>query len=74
MPQSNVPYWEKKFRGNVLRDRKHRRRLRKLGWRIIVVWECELREPDKLALRLLREIPGRKKKAVRYRAAKGRTR
>jgi len=65
-PQSNVEYWERKFRRNVERDRRHRRDLRKLGWRVVVVWECELRDPDKLAVRLLREIPGRAKKPVRY--------
>lgn len=65
-PQSNVAYWEKKFRRNVERDRQRRHDLRKLGWRVVVVWECELRDPDKLAVRLLREIPGRAKKPVRY--------
>jgi DNA mismatch endonuclease (patch repair protein) len=56
MPQSNVDYWEKKFSRNVERDQKHRKDLRKLGWRTIVVWECELRDKNKLADRLFREI------------------
>ena len=65
-PESNVEYWEGKFRRNVERDRKHRKDLRRMGWRVVIVWECELRDQDRLAVRLLREIPGRKKKSVRY--------
>ncbi len=66
MPQSNVAYWENKFCRNVQRDQRHRRDLRKLGWRVITIWECELRAPDKLAMRLLREIQGSTKMPVRY--------
>ena len=33
---------------------------------VVVVWECELREPDKLAARLLRDIAGKAKKVVRH--------
>jgi DNA mismatch endonuclease (patch repair protein) len=66
MPESNVEYWKAKFQRNVERDRKHRKDLRKMGWRVVIVWECELRDQDRLAIRLLREIPGRSKKDVRY--------
>lgn len=40
-PKSNVAYWSMKISKNVLRDRHHRRHLRKLGWRVLVIWECE---------------------------------
>ncbi len=39
---------------NRLRDARTRRRLRALGWRVIVVWECQTRDRDKLAARLRR--------------------
>jgi len=42
MPKSNVDFWEKKFTENVERDRRIIGQLEKLGWRILVVWECEL--------------------------------
>ncbi|MBW6486714.1 MAG: DNA mismatch endonuclease Vsr [Syntrophobacterales bacterium] len=42
MPKSNVDFWEKKFTENVERDRRIIRQLEILGWRILVVWECEL--------------------------------
>jgi DNA mismatch endonuclease (patch repair protein) len=41
-PKSNVDFWERKFTENVERDRRIIRELENLGWRISVVWECEL--------------------------------
>ncbi len=41
-PKSNVDFWEKKFAENVERDFRAIQELEKLGWRILVVWECEL--------------------------------
>lgn len=42
MPSSRREFWEKKLGGNVLRDKKQLEELRNLGWRVHVVWECEL--------------------------------
>ena len=43
MPRSNVDFWVEKFTRNVERDRENERQLLKMGWRVIVVWECTLR-------------------------------
>jgi len=51
-PKSNVVFWTKKFAENVARDRRTTSALRRLGWRVIVVWECELGRPEKLRSRL----------------------
>lgn len=51
-PKSRVAFWKAKFRRNVERDGETRRALRRLGWRVLVVWECELRKPEKLEGRL----------------------
>jgi DNA mismatch endonuclease (patch repair protein) len=40
-PKSNQSYWEPKLAGNALRDRENTRRLRRLGYLVIVIWECE---------------------------------
>lgn len=53
-PKSNVEFWAKKFDANVERDRRTTAALKKLGWRVITVWECELGRPDKLRSRLTR--------------------
>jgi DNA mismatch endonuclease (patch repair protein) len=42
-PSSNVERWTIKFQANVERDVRNEAALRTAGWRVIVVWECELR-------------------------------
>jgi len=51
-PKSQQDYWTPKIDGNVQRDRKARRRLRRDGWGVLVVWECQTRDADRLAARL----------------------
>lgn len=41
IPKTRTRWWLKKFKGNVSRDRVAQSLLRKLGWSVIVVWECE---------------------------------
>lgn len=41
MPTTKTAYWKAKFERNRLRDRKNRRRLRRLGWKTLVIWECQ---------------------------------
>lgn len=55
-PKSRKAFWTKKFEGNVNRDEKASTMLRRLGWRVFVVWECELQNRDRLARRLMRGI------------------
>lgn len=50
-PKSNQEYWERKFQGNVLRDVRNKRKLRKLGWDVIVVWGCQLRTDAQIELK-----------------------
>jgi DNA mismatch endonuclease (patch repair protein) len=49
MPKSRVTFWTEKLEGNRLRDRRNRRKLRALGWRVLVVWECQLNNPEKVS-------------------------
>jgi len=44
-PASNKAYWRAKLMRNRLRDARHVRDLRKLGWKILTIWECEIRSP-----------------------------
>lgn len=52
MPKSRTDYWADKIAVNRRRDRRQRRQLSSLGWKTIVVWECELKRPEELANRL----------------------
>lgn len=56
MPASNKRYWSAKFQRNQERDRDTARALRRLGWRVVVVWECELRNRAKLERKLRRRF------------------
>src|SRR5687768_5572518 len=54
-PVSNRRFWEAKLRGNAERDRRHAIALAEAGWRVFVVWECEIGRPQALD-RLIRLI------------------
>ena len=53
-PQRNSEFWQAKFRRNVERDRENQRELRRLGWRVVTIWECETKSPERLLRRLRR--------------------
>lgn len=55
-PQSNTEYWHTKILGNVERDKKNYKCLEESGWRVIVIWECEITK-EKLE-NLVKEIKG----------------
>ena len=42
-PKNNAEFWKEKITGNVVRDQENYEKLRNLGWRIITIWECELK-------------------------------
>jgi len=44
MPTTHVEFWQEKFKRNMERDRQTESDLKKLGWHLIVVWECELKK------------------------------
>ena len=52
-PATNVDFWQKKREGNVARDKKNLRKLRRDGWKVLVVWECWTRNPSSLESRLI---------------------
>jgi DNA mismatch endonuclease (patch repair protein) len=51
-PKSNVPFWKSKFRENTRRDAANYAKLEALGWRVIVLWQCEVRTLDQATKRL----------------------
>jgi DNA mismatch endonuclease (patch repair protein) len=52
MPASHVNYWRQKFGRNRARDAKCRRKLARMGWRVLTVWECQTRSRPRLESRL----------------------
>lgn len=51
-PATNVSFWHAKRQGNRERDKQNLRRLRRLGWKPLTVWECWTRNNEKLAGKL----------------------
>jgi DNA mismatch endonuclease (patch repair protein) len=43
IPKTNREFWEKKLKGNLERDKKAREQLSQMGWKVIVIWECEVK-------------------------------
>ena len=58
-PASNVDYWENKIAINKERDRRQTRELRKSGWRVLRLWEHELKEPERVIGKIRRALESR---------------
>jgi DNA mismatch endonuclease (patch repair protein) len=52
VPKTRTAFWRAKFLRNIARDTASRKALRKAGWKVTVVWECETRKPSALIRRL----------------------
>ena len=51
-PKANAGYWTEKIRKNIERDAKNQAELQSLGWNVLVVWECEMKNLDKVACKI----------------------
>lgn len=56
IPKTRQHFWIPKLQANVERDARKEAQLRELGWRVLVVWECETRDVAVLEERLRREF------------------
>ena len=43
IPKSKIDYWRTKLRRNTLRDKQNLKKLKSLGWKVLVLWECDIR-------------------------------
>ena len=61
MPESNAEFWQEKFRRNRERDAQVKAQLESMGWKVIVIWECEVKtilaQRDIPALRAGNDVP-----------------
>jgi DNA mismatch endonuclease, patch repair protein len=53
-PKSNTTYWTPKLTRNAERDRQHAASLRALGWRVLIIWDCETKFLVKLTAQIAR--------------------
>lgn len=52
-PKTRAEFWREKFRRNVERDHRHVDALRKRGWNVLIIWECETKNPRELDVLLI---------------------
>lgn len=54
IPKTRTEYWKKKLLGNKSRDKKNIEHLKKQGWRVLRIWECEIeKNPDEVLTKLI---------------------
>ncbi len=51
-PTTRLQFWNTKLDRNIERDERIRKMLRRTGWKVLTVWECETRKPEKLMKKL----------------------
>lgn len=60
-PRTRADFWGQKFAANIARDEKNEAALSEKGWRVVTIWECEIKDGRALQGRLAREIGGDEK-------------
>ena len=72
LPQANRQFWQDKIERNIRRDAAVKTRLEALGWKVIVLWECELNTSARRAGTIGRLLEALKDNEAEYRAEQGR--
>ena len=58
LPKSRLTFWKPKLELNRKRDLKNQRKLRRLGWRFLVIWECQTKDDELLTNRIIDFLEG----------------
>jgi DNA mismatch endonuclease (patch repair protein) len=54
IPATRTKFWQDKRRGNVERDKRNIKELKRMGWQILTIWECQIRNSEKLSAKLIK--------------------
>jgi DNA mismatch endonuclease (patch repair protein) len=54
-PKTNSEYWETKINNNIKRDKKYKKEIKKSGWNVIIIWECNIKKDIEDNINLLRK-------------------
>jgi len=66
-PKTRVAFWRRKFDDNVRNDRRVKQCLARLGWRVLVMWECDTLDPSRVRPKLIRGLAGLAQASLRRR-------
>jgi len=66
-PATNMAFWRKKLNANIERDRRTQAELKRMGWKYLVVWQCEIANEQLLKKKLVRYLrkPGKRNERKR---------
>ncbi|MBH3432638.1 very short patch repair endonuclease [Pseudomonas citronellolis] len=56
LPKTRADFWAQKLRGNVERDLRAQEELARTGWRVLIIWECELKTPEVALAALVEQL------------------
>lgn len=62
LPKSKLDFWRPKLEGNRERDLRNQEMLKKLGWHVLVIWECEMENIEKVSNKVREFLQGREGK------------
>lgn len=65
MPKSRLEFWEPKLEGNRERDRRVQDALARDGWGVLVVWECEIKDKERVRDRMVTFLDSREDQSAR---------
>ncbi|CAN5398110.1 very short patch repair endonuclease [soil metagenome] len=46
LPQTNYEFWKNKMQTNIERDKKNQRDLKKLSWKVLLIWQCQIKNRE----------------------------
>lgn len=72
-PKNNAAFWRRKLAANQARDRKVNRTLRRAGWRVVRIWECDLAKRPGVCLHRIQRALEQRRGAFRSRSARSRS-
>jgi DNA mismatch endonuclease (patch repair protein) len=52
LPEKNYKFWQKKITDNIKRDHENIKRLKDMGWNVIIVWQCQIKNYERINRRL----------------------
>jgi DNA mismatch endonuclease (patch repair protein) len=53
MPATRKKFWQQKFKRTIERDKRNKNELKKLGWKILIIWECQIKKPAKITDKII---------------------
>lgn len=56
VPKTNPEFWKSKFSANIARDHRNTALLQSMDWKVLIIWECETKDLEKLSLLLDRTL------------------